>query len=406
VLSLLLAVTTINYLDRLLMSVLAPVLRDYFHFSSSLYGNISGAFQIAYAIGYLIMGRLVDKYGVKAGLGIAAAVWSVASLLHATVTGATQFGGWRTLLGFAEGANFPSCNKAVAEWFPPQERALATGIFNAGVNLASVIGPPMFVALAGAFGWRACFAAVSALGLIWLLFWSRMYPARAQDEQRQNPGGVGMLQALHYRQAWGYVLGKMLVDPAWFFLLFWLPLYFHDVRNLEMTQIGWALPFIYFMSGAGSVLAGWFSGVLLRMGWTTARSRLATLLLCAILVPAAIAFAIGGSTTRTILFFSAAAAAHQAFSSIAFTLPGDVFPASTVGTVLGLGGFAGSISSVVFSAVLPGYLIPLLGYTPLLVTLSFGYLAAVLVTAWLFGDFRPVELGPGVPTGTEALYTR
>jgi ACS family hexuronate transporter-like MFS transporter len=198
--------------------------------------------------------------------------------------------------------------------------------------------------------------------------------------------------ALGYRQSWGYLLGKMLVDPAWFFLLFWLPLYFRDVRKMEMSQIGWALPFIYFTGGIGSIAAGWLSGFLLRVGWSKRRARMGTLLLCAVVVPLAIWGALGGSITRTILMFSAAAAAHQAFSSIAFTMPGDVFPSNALATVLGLGGFAGSVSSVIFAALLPGHLIPLFGYTPLLVTLSFGYLAAVYVTGKLFGGFEPVVL--------------
>ena len=160
ILSLLVAVTTINYLDRLLLSVLSPVLRDYFHFNESVYGNISGAFQIAYAFGFLALGKLVDRYGTKAGLGVAVAVWSAASLMHATVTGVGQLGAWRALLGLSEGANFPACNKAVSEWFPAEERALATGIFNAGVNLASVIGPPLFITVTALYGWRTCFAAI------------------------------------------------------------------------------------------------------------------------------------------------------------------------------------------------------------------------------------------------------
>ena len=400
----LLAVTSINYLDRLLLSVLAPVLRDYFHFTDNLYGNISGAFQIAYAIGFLVLGKMIDRFGTKKGLALAATVWSVASAMHAVVTGAAQFGGWRVVLGFSEAANFPACTKAVSEWFPPEERALATGVFNAGTNLASVIGPPMFVALTAAFGWRACFMGVSLLGFVWVAAWTRYYRTPV-TRATGTVSGLGFKQALRYRQTWGHLLAKTLVDPSWFFLLFWLPLYFRDVRKMEMTQIGWALPFIYFMGGAGSVTAGWLSGLLLRLGSTTRTARLGTQLLCAIAVPAAIFGATGGSITRSVVMFSIAAAAHQAFSSIAYTLPGDVFPASAIGTILGIGGFAGAMSSVVFSAVLPGYLIPIFGYGSLLFTLSFGYVAAVLVAAWLFGDFGRVELNiEAAPVAAPAHY--
>jgi ACS family hexuronate transporter-like MFS transporter len=191
-------------------------------------------------------------------------------------------------------------------------------------------------------------------------------------------------------------VGKTLVDPSFFFMLFWLPLYFRDARKLEMNQIGWALPWIYFTSGLGSVAAGWSSGFLLRRGWSKRRARIMIMLGCAIVIPCAILAALAGSVTGTILLFSLAAGAHQAFSSIAYTTPGDVFPSAAVGRVQGLGGFAGGISSVVFSAVLPGYLIPLFGYTPMLVVLSFGYLAAVAVYATAFGDFQPVDTANSV----------
>ena len=397
VLAMLLAVTSINYLDRLMLSVLSPVLRDYFHFTDSLYGNISGAFQIMYAFGYLLMGRLLDRYGTKWGLAIAAAVWSFASAMHATVSSATQFGAWRGILGFSEGANFPACTKAVAEWFPEEERAFATGIFNAGVNLASVVGPPLFVAMTAAYGWRACFVGVSLVGFIWVAVWISAYKTPPKPVSGSSGDvlleGISFREALQYRQAWGFIIGKGLVDPSWFFLLFWLPLYFRDVMHLKMTEIGWALPFIYFMSGTGSVTIGWLSGFFLRRGWSRQRSRLTSILICAITVPIAIWNALGGSVVHTVIWFSIAAFAHQAFSSIVFTMPGDVFPSSAVGTIQGLGGFTGAMASVVFSAVLPGYLIPIFGYTPLLLTLSFGYLAAVLVYTKTFGDFRKVEMG-------------
>jgi MFS transporter, ACS family, hexuronate transporter len=197
--------------------------------------------------------------------------------------------------------------------------------------------------------------------------------------------------AWRYRQSWGFIIGKMLVDPSFFFMLYWLPLYFRDARKLEMSQIGWALPWIYFTSGLGSVTAGWSSGFLLRRGWSKRRARITIMLACAIVLPCAILAALAGSVTSTVFFFSLAAGAHQAFSSIAYTTPGDVFPSAAVGTVQGLGGFAGGINSVIFSAVLPGYLIPRFGYTPMLVILSFGYLVATIVYAAAFGDFQPVD---------------
>ena len=386
----LLAVTSINYLDRLLLSVLAPVLRDYLHFTDSLYGNVNAAFQVSYAFGFLAAGALIDRYGLKKGLAAGAALWSVASAMHASVTGAVQFGAWRAMLGLTEAVNFPACNKAVAEWFPAEERGLATGIFNAGPNLAAVIGPPLLIALTSSFGWRACFVAVSLFGLLWAALWLTIYPKPSSPEAIPGVCRLGIGEALRFRQTRGYALSKVLVDPLWYFLLFWLPLYLRDVRGLKMSQIGWALPCVYFASGVGSVTAGWFSGFLLKRGKSKREARLITLLVCAAVSPVALFCAMGGTVALTIAMFSAAAASHQGFSSISFTLPGDVFPSATLGTILGLGSFAGTMSSVFFSAIMPGYLIPLLGYRPLLLTLSFGYIAAVAIIHRHFGDFKPV----------------
>jgi MFS transporter, ACS family, hexuronate transporter len=391
VLALLLAVTSINYLDRLLFSVLSPVLRDEFHFDERLYGNVTAAFQVCYAVGFLALGPMLDRLGTKLGLAIAAFVWTLASLMHSTVSGAAQFGVWRGLLGFSEGANFPACNKALAEWFPKHERALAAGILNAGPNIASVIGPPLFVTLTASYGWRACFVAVSLVGFLWVAVWMWLYRPQSQPASGIQTPKISFSQVLRYRPARGYILGKILVDPTFFFLLYWLPLYFRDVRKLEMSQIGWALPCVYFASGVGSVTAGWASSKMLQAQWSTRRARLTVMGLCAVVVPIAITGALGGGTVQTVVMFSLAAAAHQAFSSMAYTIPGDVFPSNILGTVFGWGGFAGSISSVIFSALLPGLLVPIFGYTPLLITLSFGYLVAVMVTARTFGDFQPVD---------------
>ena len=390
VLSLLFAVTTINYMDRLMLSVLSPVLRDSFHLNESLYGNIAAAFQLSYALGYIVLGKAIDKFGTRTGLAVAAIVWSFASALHATVSDATQFGAWRALLGFSEGANFPACSKAVAEWFPAEERALATGIYNAGVNLASVIGPPIFVAITANYGWRFCFGAISAIGLLWVAVWIAYCPASPVTAETAVKGRP-ISQLLKLRATWGFVLGKTFVDPVWYFLLFWLPLYFRDSLHLQMSQIGWVLPFIYFLSGAGSVLAGWLSGVLLRRGLSTRTARLAILFTCAVLVPLLLAGALGGGLYRAAILFGLAAAAHQAYSSIAFTIPGDIFPSSDVATILGLGGSAGALSSVVFSAILPGYLIPRLGYAPLLLILPLGYLVAASLAARFYGGFSPAD---------------
>jgi ACS family hexuronate transporter-like MFS transporter len=235
-----------------------------------------------------------------------------------------------------------------------------------------------------------CFVTVSLFGFLWVAVWLRFSEPPVRRERSRSAGGFGFAEALRLRQTRGFALSKVLVDPAWYFLLFWLPLYFRDVRGLEMSQIGWALPCIYFASGAGSVTAGWLSGFLLRRGKSRRAARLIPLSVCALVLPFVLFGALRGTLTQSVVLFSAAAAAHQAFSSISFTLPGDVVPSTTLGTVLGFGGFAGTLSSVLFSAVMPGYLIPLFGYRPLLLVLSLGYVVAVAVIQWHFSDFQPV----------------
>ena len=281
ILALLFAATTINYLDRTIFSVLIPVIREQLHIDEHIYGYLTGAFQMAYTVGYLITGKVVDRFGTKIGYGAAAAAWSLAAALHATALGPLQLGGWRAMLGFDESANFPSCIKAVSEWFPPQDRAFATGVFNAGTNIASVIGPPMFVAMNQAYGWRACFLITASFGIVWLAAWWLIYRTPPQVAADEATVQVGWVEALTYRQTWGFALGKFFTDPVWWFYLFWLPLYFHDVRKFTMAEISWALPIVYFMSGLGSMAGGWFSGFLMRRGWSKSKARKTAMFVCA-----------------------------------------------------------------------------------------------------------------------------
>jgi ACS family hexuronate transporter-like MFS transporter len=301
ILSLLFLVTTNNYLDRIVFSVLIPVIRDDLHISTQQYSYITASFQFAYTVGFLFMGKLIDRFGTRIGYAVSIAWWSAAACMHAVARTALQMGVWRGLLGLGEAGNFPSAIKAVAEWFPKKDRAFATGIFNAGTNVASMIGPPIFVWIAAKYGWRDCFLITGGVGFILVVIWWVVYrlpehhrSVNAQElayikSDVEEAGGpkVGWLEALRYKETWGFALGKFLTDPVWWFYLVWLPPYLYDVRKFNLTEVGWALPVVYLMADVGSVGGGWLSGFLMRRGWPNHKARKTAMGICAGLMPIA-----------------------------------------------------------------------------------------------------------------------
>jgi ACS family hexuronate transporter-like MFS transporter len=394
ILSLLFASTTLNYMDRTILGVLLPVIRDNIHISANAYGNITAAFSAAYTISAVIGGKLLDRYGTKITFSIAAAIWSLAAALHATVISPLQFGIWRGLLGVGESVNLPACTKAASEWFEPKDRAFAVGIYMAGLNVAAVGGPPLFVWLQLTYGWRACFAITGLVGFLWVLAWTISYRLPAGEAPVPKEKRFPLAKVIRCKQTWGYSIAKFLTDPVWWFYLFWLPLYFHDVRKFNMKDLAWALPFIYFMSGIGAAAGGWFSGFLMRSGWTTSRARKTTMLICALAMPVAAMGVFVKDTVGAVLLFSLATAAHQAWMTNLFTSTSDVFPQEAVGTVNGVGGSLGSFGGIFISSLIPGYVIGLGpgGYAWLFLTMSSLYLIAMLIVHLLMGDFKTVTL--------------
>lgn len=390
ILFLLFLATLINYMDRTIFAVLIPVMRADLHIDDHIYGFLTGAFLAAYTIGYLIMGRVVDKLGTKKGFGVAAGAWSVAAALHATAGSALQLGGFRAMLGFSEAGNFPAAIKAVAEWFPTEQRAFATGVFNSGSNLASVVGPPIFVALDHSFGWRTCFVLTAALGALWLLLWMTTYRVPADVKAEEKIAKVTYGEALKHKQTWGFAVAKSLTDPVWWFYLFWLPLYLHDVRHMEDTAYARALSFIYFMACFGSMGGGWLSGFLMKRGWTKSKARKTAMFVCAVAMPVAALGVVVPNVTLAIGLFSIATSAHQGFSANLFTTTSDVFPRSALGSVNGIGGCLGGLGGVLVSAIVPGYLIKIIGYTPLFLIMSSFYLIALFVVHKLMGDLQQI----------------
>jgi ACS family hexuronate transporter-like MFS transporter len=393
ILSLLFVASTINYLDRAILAVLLPEIRNQIQISTGVYGVITFWFQISYALGSLIGGRLLDKYGTRIGFGVAAVLWSLAATLNAFAANALQFGMLRAMLGLGESANFPACNKAAAELFPPSLRATVMGVVHFGANLANIIGPPLFIWIALSMSWQTCFAIVGGIGFLWVPAWLLAYRLPLQqNDQRQEIARLSMKKVMHYRQAWGYAWAKFLTDPVWWFYLFWIPIYLNDVRHFTASERATALTVIYTISSAGALLGGAASSYLIKSGWNVGKARKTVMLLCACIMPAAAMGVFAERAAVTVLFFGISLAAHAAWMTNVFTTTADVFPKQAVGVANGFGNCVGGLGGALLSGLIPGYVIPLVGYIPVLLTMSCFYLVAWLLVHKLMGDLEPIQL--------------
>jgi ACS family hexuronate transporter-like MFS transporter len=401
--AMLFAATTINYMDRQVIAILKPVLaQSSIHLAPLLpgwpavetslslteaqYGRIVGCFQIAYALGVIFAGRLVDKLGCRKGYPIVTGLWSLAAMGHALVHSVFGFGVARFFLGLGESGNFPAAIKATAEWFAPRERSLATGIFNSGACVGAILAPAVVPWVAWHFGWRAAFLTTGLFSASWIVWWSLKYrtPRERMEWSRgaviaPPPGPpLAWWKLLGYRQAWGFVLGKFLTDPVWWFLLFWLPGYFSSRFNLDLSHLGLPLIVIYCLSTVGSVCGGWLPRGYERLGMGLKPARLAAMLTCACLV-APIGF-VGGLHTEwgAVALLSLAAAAHQGWSANLFTTAPDMFPHEYVGTVVSFGQVAGAAAGAIFALATGNILQITHSYAPL-----FLYSASAYVVAWM-----------------------
>lgn len=406
-LALLFFATTINYLDRIVFSVLIPVIREDIHISHEHYGYVNGAFMIAYTVGFLFMGKLIDRFGTKIGYAVAIVWWSLAAAGHALSRGALGLGVWRALLGLGEAGNFPAAIKSVAEWFPKKDRALATGIFNAGTNVASMIGPPIFVWMVQHYGWRDCFLITGGLGFVWVVLWLLHYqlPAKhprvnqaerdyihSDAEELEKEPTIGWLRALRRKETWGFALAKFFSDPVWWFYLYWLPPYLYDVRKFNLKEIGWALPVIYLMADFGSVFGGWLSGYFIRRGWSNAKARKAAMLICACCMPIAATTVLAKSPILAVALVCLATSAHQGWSANLFTTTSDVFPRNAVASVTGIGGCLGGLGGFLFSAIIPGFVVTYFGYTPVFLAMGCFHLIAFTIAHLLLGDMKQIKV--------------
>lgn len=402
---LLLAATTLNYVDRGVLAVLAPHLTHLFGWSESDYSYIVASFQGAYALGLVFAGAIIDRLGVRLGYTLALGVWALAAMSHALARTVLGFAAARFFLGLAEAGNFPAAVKTVAEWFPRKERALATGIFNAGSNigalLAAVAVPPISVA----FGWQAGFLLTSGLSIAWLVTWWLTYRPPAQHPRlsdkelayiRSDPPDPAVrlrwMDLIGERQTWAFMAGKLITDPVWWFLLFWLPKFLSSQYGITLGGIGAPLIAVYLMADAGSVGGGWLAGWLLRRGATLNQARKGAMGVCALAVVPIIFAARVHSLPLAVGLIGLGAAGHQGFSANLFTLSSDLFPRDAVGSVVGLGGLAGAVSGMVVSTF-TGWVLQSTGsYVPLFLLAGSAYLVALAVIQWLAPRLEPAQV--------------
>lgn len=397
--------TTINYVDRAVLGVLAPTLVAEFGWSERDYGVISASFTLAYAIGFLFAGWFIDRVGTRLGYGVYLSVWSIAAAAHALVNSVAGFSMMRFALGLGESGNFPAAVKTVAEWFPKRERALATGIFNAGSNIGAIVAPLVVPWLALTWGWRTAFVVTGLTGLVWLAFWWPMYRRPAEHPKVSSaelaliesdppdpPVRASWLQLLRFRQTWAFTAGKFLSDSVWWFYLFWFPMFLADRFGVDLRTIGLPMVTVFLLADVGSVGGGWFSSFLMKRGWTANAARKTAMLLCALCILPVVFAPHVEAQWAAVWLIGLAAAAHQGFSANLFTLTSDMFPRAAVASVVGIGGFAGAMGGF-FMNLGAGWLRQTTGsYAALFLMAGGAYLAALLVIHVLAPRLEPAPL--------------
>lgn len=416
---------TVNYIDRQVIGILKPTLQHEFSWSETDYANIIFAFQLAYAIGFIFAGRVIDWLGTKRGFSVAIVIWSVAAIGHAEApavgtalaplvgffgagfsTSVIGFAAMRLLLGLGEAGNFPAAIKTVAEWFPRSERALATGIFNSGTNIGALATPLVVPYITITYGWYWAFILTGVIGFAWLVLWLVLYAPAATHPRLSAPerayiasGSVEdaaralpWRKIVPHRQAWAFAMGKFLTDPVWWLYLFWIPDFLNRNYGVNLTQMGPPLVAIYLMADVGSVAGGWLSSWLIGLGWTVNRARKTAMLCMAIAVVPIVFASSAQSLWVAVALVGLAAAAHQGWSANLYTLTSDTFPKSAVGSVVGFGGMWGAVGGMLISKV-TGYILDTSGsYLPVFIMAGGMYLFALLVIHLLVPRLEPVKI--------------
>src|SRR5262245_16895706 len=395
--------TLINFVDRLTVSILGPVIIEQLRLTNSQFGSITTWFLVAYTASQGLSGKLYDRVGAKQGFTISVLVWSVAASAHAFARGLTDLRVLRVVLGLGEAGNWPGAAKVIAEWFPIRERAFAMGIFNSGVAIGNIVAFPLVTWLQLQFGWKTTFLVTGGLGFGWLLLWRLLYdtperhPALATDEYaliKEGRAGaarpIAWRRLLEHRHTWSIVLARFLTDPVWWLYITWLPVYLYSVRGFNLKEIGlfgW-LPFV--TADAGSLLGGFVSGRLIARGWSVDRARKFVIAAAAVFMMAGIPAALTADRMIALACIASVTFGFQAWINNVQTIPSDVFPAEAVASVAGLGGVGAGIGAILFTMT-TGYVVDRFSYTPILITAA---LLPIAGTAVLFAVGGRIRTSP------------
>jgi len=407
--------TTINYIDRLSLSIAAPAICREFGFSNTDYSSILMAFMIAYAIMQGVSGRIIDRIGTRIGMAASIVWWSLAGMAHALAGGLWSFRLVRFLLGAGEAGNWPGATKVVSEWFPARQRGLAVAIFDSGSSIGGIIAPPLVTWFILHTGWRTTFLVTGSLGFLWLALWLLIYSSPEDsrfitkdelelildDRQKEHRGPDALVpwrSLLHYRQVWGLILGRLLTDCVWWFYVFWLPKYLTDRHGFNLAQIG-MLGWIPFVAvDAGNLGGGWLSGVLVRRGWSLNGARKFVLILGAGAMVAGLPAGLTGNSGLCLALIAAANLGYAAWGTMLLTLPSDLFPSSTVASVSGLSGMGAGLGGILFTAA-AGRVIDRVSYAPVFVAMGVMPVLALLLVLALIPKVGLVAMREAQPQG-------
>lgn len=396
---------TINYLDRQVIATLKDELQKGGVWDEIGYSWVVFSFQTAYAIGLLGAGRVMDWLGTRKGFSLSVLFWSLAAMAHAMVSTVLGFCGARFALGLGEAGNFPASIKTVAEWFPRKERALATGIFNAGTNVGILVAAAIVPPITLNYGWRWTFIVTGLVGFVWLLFWLMLY-RRPEDHPRLSKAELAYIQSdpaepttripwkrlLPHRQTWAFAIGKFMTDPIWWIYLFWLPDFLKKTYSIDLKNVGLPLIIVYLIADVGSVAGGWLSSSMIKRGFSVNRARKTAMLICAIAVVPVVFAAKASNVWIAVLLVGLAAAAHQGWSANLFTTTSDMFPRRAIGSIVGIGGMAGAIGGMLISKIV-GYILQFTGsYVPIFIIAASAYLAAWVVIQLLVPRLEPAPV--------------
>ncbi len=407
IVALLFFATTINYIDRQVIGILKPFIEKDLGWSEADYGYIVTAFQIAYAIGLLVSGRFLDKFGTRIGYLWAIVIWSFAGMAHAAARGVVSFASARFALGLGESANFPAAVKSVAEWFPKKERAFATGLFNSGSTVGAIIAPVIVSGISVSFGWQWAFIITGALGFLWIAFWLASYKVPEkhpgvsekelqhilQDRQETDTTlSIKWTDLFKYRQTAAICTTRFISDWVWWFFLFWTPDFLSKTHGINLKEVVLPLIIIYSVSSVGGIGGGWISSKLIRTGKSIDFARKTTILICALTVLPVMLVSQVTNIWLAVMLISLAAAGHQGWASNIFTIVSDIYPKQAVGSMTGLSGFAGAIGGAM-SASFVGLILQGTGsYFLIFLVASSVYMINWLILKFAIKEIRPLEV--------------